>query len=145
MTSLVAEHENVLIVKLSNLVRRGVKCLPGADLSPPGLCHLGQSLPGAGIGAVGHYEPDDLTVTVGAGTSFAEIDATLAEHGQECPLDPRSPEATIGGIVPSCRALVASGPQKFPCQPVGASVSLISASCGGLSNMARTQPKIPVM
>ena len=45
------------------------------------------------------YEPDDLTVTVGAGTSFAELDAALAEHGQECPLDPRDPAATVGGII----------------------------------------------
>ena len=45
------------------------------------------------------YEPADMTVTVGAGTSFAELDATLAEHGQECPLDPCSPAATIGGIL----------------------------------------------
>ena len=47
------------------------------------------------------YEPDDLTVTVGAGTAFADLDAALAEHGQECPLDPRDHAATIGGIVAS--------------------------------------------
>ena len=35
------------------------------------------------------YEPADLTVTVGAGTTVAELDAVLGEHGQECPLDPR--------------------------------------------------------
>src|ERR1700704_760179 len=46
----VAEHENALNVKLTKLVRHGVKRLPGADLTPPGFCHLGQSLPGAGIG-----------------------------------------------------------------------------------------------
>jgi len=45
------------------------------------------------------YEPADMTVTVGAGTSFGELDAALAEHGQECPLDPRTPAATIGGIL----------------------------------------------
>src|SRR5262249_1742034 len=36
----------------------------------------------AGIAA---YEPDDLTVTVGAGTTCAALDAALAAHGQECP------------------------------------------------------------
>jgi glycolate oxidase FAD binding subunit len=48
---------------------------------------------------VTHYEPDDLTVTVGAGTSFAALDAILSEHGQECPLDPRDPAATVGGVI----------------------------------------------
>lgn len=45
------------------------------------------------------HDPADLTVTVGAGTSTAELDAVLAEHGQECVLDPRSPEATVGGLL----------------------------------------------
>jgi glycolate oxidase FAD binding subunit len=45
------------------------------------------------------YEPADMTVTVGARTSFRELDAVLAEHGQEVPLDPRSPAATVGGIL----------------------------------------------
>jgi glycolate oxidase FAD binding subunit len=45
------------------------------------------------------YEPADMTVTVGAGTTFAGLDALLAEHGQEVPLDPRSRDATIGGLL----------------------------------------------
>jgi glycolate oxidase FAD binding subunit len=45
------------------------------------------------------YEPADMTVTVGAGTSFAALDAVLAEHRQEVALDPRSHDATIGGIL----------------------------------------------
>ncbi len=59
---------------------------------------------GARVGApagITRYEPEDLTVTVGAGTSFAELDAVLATRGQECPLDPRDPSATMGGIVAS--------------------------------------------
>jgi glycolate oxidase FAD binding subunit len=48
---------------------------------------------------VTRYEPEDLTITLGAGTSFATLDAALADHGQECALDPRDPAATIGGIV----------------------------------------------
>jgi glycolate oxidase FAD binding subunit len=57
---------------------------------------------GVEIGApagVTRYEPDDLTVTVGAGTSFAALDATLAAQGQECALDPRDRNATVGGVV----------------------------------------------
>ena len=45
------------------------------------------------------YEPADMTITVGAGTSFETLDAVLAEHGQECALDPRSRAATVGGIL----------------------------------------------
>lgn len=45
------------------------------------------------------YEPADMTVTVGAGTTFADLDAALEPHGQEVPLDPRSPDATVGGIL----------------------------------------------
>src|SRR5262245_61319162 len=45
------------------------------------------------------YEPADMTVTVGAGTTFAALDALLAAQGQHCPLDPRDGEATVGGIL----------------------------------------------
>jgi FAD/FMN-containing dehydrogenase len=45
------------------------------------------------------YEPADMTITVGAGTTFAAVDEVLAEHGQECALDPRSHAATVGGIL----------------------------------------------
>jgi len=45
------------------------------------------------------YEPADMTITVGAATRFAQLDAILAEHGQECPLDPRDPSATVGGVL----------------------------------------------
>jgi glycolate oxidase FAD binding subunit len=52
----------------------------------------------AGVAA---YEPDDLTVTVAAGTAVADLDAALAECGQECPLDPRDRAATVGGVIAS--------------------------------------------
>ena len=55
------------------------------------------------------YDPRDLTVTVGAGTSVAELAAVLAEHGQECPLDPRDPSATVGGVL----ATGLSGPRRL--------------------------------
>jgi glycolate oxidase FAD binding subunit len=45
------------------------------------------------------FDPADLTVTVGAGTSVAELDAALADAGQEVPLDPQRPEATVGGLL----------------------------------------------
>ncbi len=45
------------------------------------------------------YDPADLTVRVRAGTSAGELASVLAAAGQECPLDPRDPLATVGGIV----------------------------------------------
>jgi glycolate oxidase FAD binding subunit len=60
------------------------------------------------------YEPADMTVTVGAGTTFAALDALLAERGQECALDPPDPTATIGGIL----ACGLSGFRRLRCGPV---------------------------
>lgn len=45
------------------------------------------------------YEPADMTVTTGAGTPVRELAAALADAGQECALDPRLPEATVGGVL----------------------------------------------
>jgi glycolate oxidase FAD binding subunit len=50
----------------------------------------------AGIVAL---EPADMTVTVRAGTTCTDLTAALAEHGQECGLDPRDPSATVGGTL----------------------------------------------
>jgi glycolate oxidase FAD binding subunit len=56
------------------------------------------------------YEPDNLTVSVRAGTTLQELQISLAEHNQFLPLDPPFPElATIGGLV----ATNASGPLRF--------------------------------
>ncbi len=56
-----------------------------------------------------HYDPADLTVGFGAGTTLAEADALLAEHGQMLPLDPALPQqATIGGVL----ATAGQGPLK---------------------------------
>ena len=45
------------------------------------------------------YDPADLTVTVGAGTTCAELTDVLGAAGQECALDPRDPASTIGGLL----------------------------------------------
>ncbi|MEX2047036.1 MAG: FAD-binding oxidoreductase [Chloroflexota bacterium] len=68
--------------------------------------YLGEVLPTDAIldttalaGVVAHV-PADLTVTVAAGTRFAELQTGLARAGQFLPLDPPHAEAaTIGGIV----------------------------------------------
>lgn len=60
------------------------------------------------------WEPDDLTVTVGAGTAFAGLDAELATRGQEVALDPADERATVGGIL----ACGCSGPRRLRLGPV---------------------------
>jgi glycolate oxidase FAD binding subunit len=45
------------------------------------------------------YDPAELTVTAWAGTTVAELDAALGEHGQACVLDPRDDRATVGGLL----------------------------------------------
>jgi glycolate oxidase FAD binding subunit len=60
------------------------------------------------------YDPADLTVTVGAGTTMTDLAAVLAEAGQECPLDPRSDAATIGGTL----ATGLSGPRRLRYGPL---------------------------
>lgn len=45
------------------------------------------------------YQPDDLTLSVRAGTTMAEIASALREKGQEIPVDVPFPElATVGGL-----------------------------------------------
>lgn len=81
----IAAAESVVPVGARTQWEVGNPSAPGVEISAPA--------------GVTRYEPEDLTITVGAGTSFAALDAALAARGQECPLDPRDPTATIGGIV----------------------------------------------
>lgn len=55
-----------------------------------------------GLQRVVEYTPEDLTVTVEAGLSLADVNARLAGHRQFLPFDPPcGDDATIGGIVAS--------------------------------------------
>ncbi|MHB2016987.1 MAG: FAD-binding oxidoreductase [Candidatus Xenobia bacterium] len=55
------------------------------------------------------HEPYDLTVTVEAGMTLAELDSVLAKHGQRLPCEVPHPErATVGGMLASN----ASGPMR---------------------------------
>lgn len=46
------------------------------------------------------YSPDDLTVTTQAGVTVAQLQETLAAHGQVLPLDVALPQQqTVGGII----------------------------------------------
>ena len=56
------------------------------------------------------YEPTDLVLSVGAGARFGDVQAVLAEHGQELPLDPPlGDRATIGGLI----ATALAGPRRL--------------------------------
>ncbi|HTK07409.1 MAG TPA: FAD-linked oxidase C-terminal domain-containing protein [Ktedonobacteraceae bacterium] len=45
------------------------------------------------------YAPDDLYVIVGAGTTYAEVQAFLAQDGKQLAMVSPWPEATIGGLI----------------------------------------------
>jgi FAD/FMN-containing dehydrogenase len=60
------------------------------------------------------YDPAELTVTIGAGTTMNDLAAVLAEAGQESPLDPRSDAATVGGTI----ATGLSGPRRLRYGPL---------------------------
>lgn len=57
---------------------------PGTPIAPPA-----QDL---------RHEPDDLTVSVDAGVPVGRLRDALAEAGQECPIDARHDQATVGGV-----------------------------------------------
>jgi glycolate oxidase FAD binding subunit len=63
----------------------------------------GQPLDVRGFSGIVDYEPSELVVTARAGTSLAELEATLAESGQCLPFEPphfgSSGAATVGGMV----------------------------------------------
>jgi glycolate oxidase FAD binding subunit len=56
------------------------------------------------------YEPTDLTMSVAAGSRFADVQAVLGEHGQQLPIEVPDPEnATIGGLI----ATAIAGPKRY--------------------------------
>ena len=52
---------------------------------------------------ISSYEPTELVVTARCGTSLAQLEALLAEHGQCLPFEPPhyAPGSTVGGMVAS--------------------------------------------
>jgi glycolate oxidase FAD binding subunit len=77
-----------------------------SKLAPPA---VGVTISTSALNRILQYEPRDLTISVEAGTPFAEITRVLAEHRQMIPLDPPFAEqATIGGVL----ALDQCGPRR---------------------------------
>lgn len=68
-----------------------------------------------GIHGIIAHEPEDLTVTVRAGTTIEELQTQLAKHGQWLPIEPPMNSAsTIGGMI----ALGQAGPSRLRYGPV---------------------------
>ncbi len=61
----------------------------------------GQPLELRPLHGISRYEPSELVVSARAGTPLAELEASLAEHGQCLPFDPPrfAPGGTVGGMV----------------------------------------------
>jgi len=56
------------------------------------------------------YEPDDMTVVVGAGITLSALEAVLGRHGQHLPIDPASPDqTTVGAMLGAAQ----SGPMRL--------------------------------
>jgi glycolate oxidase FAD binding subunit len=63
-----------------------------------------------GLDRVVEYDPEDLTITAECGVTIETLRATLAERGQELPLEaPLAGYATLGGVL----AANASGPRRL--------------------------------
>jgi glycolate oxidase FAD binding subunit len=85
------------------VVPLGGRTDPGSEVPSGRFMVLGT----ARLGGIHDYEPADLTVTAGAGTTLGELGAVLAERGQWLPADPPfAPRRTLGGMV----ATGAAGP-----------------------------------
>jgi glycolate oxidase FAD binding subunit len=74
----------------------------GAGTWPDALAHVraDATLDLGGFSGVLGYTPADLTISVGAATTLAELDAVTAANGQWCPLQPWGTDAsTVGATV----------------------------------------------
>ena len=60
------------------------------------------------LDGVEHYEPAEMVAVVGAGMRVRDLDATLAEGGQEWPHDAPG-DATVGGVI----AAAATSPRRL--------------------------------
>src|SRR5258706_14722512 len=69
-------------------------------LQPAASASAGEKVSTSRMNRLLAYDPRDLTISVEAGMSFAELQRTLAEHRQMLPLDPPwLEEGTVGGVV----------------------------------------------
>ncbi len=86
---------------LAGLLQRAAR--EGWRVAPQGSREAGRAditIDVGGLAGVIEYEPADLTITVGAGLSFAALDEVTAAAGQWLPFDvPNTRQASVGGLV----------------------------------------------
>ena len=110
-TALVYPHSQFVLGKIINAAASSnwkvLPCGSGSKLSWGGLLKnkIDLLVSTAKLNRVVEHAVDDLTVTVEAGITLAELQQTLAKHNQFLPLDPSyGRSATIGGIVATADA-----------------------------------------
>jgi glycolate oxidase FAD binding subunit len=94
------------IREIQEIVRQQARLLPYGGGSKTALSGPGEGfdrLPLAGLAGMLEYQPEEYTFTALAGTRLADVEQSLAEHGQYLPFDPPFVEggATLGGTVAS--------------------------------------------
>lgn len=80
-------HSTVQVV--GGATRQGYGSPSPADV----VLHMG------GLAGIEEWDPDDLTVTVGAGTKVADLEATLSERSQTAVLPEVPGASTVGGVI----------------------------------------------
>lgn len=105
-----SEEEVGAVLEFANL--HGLAVIPsgnGASL------HIGETpqradilLSSKRLSGIVEHSLGDLTITVQAGTPYAEVQSYLRQHGQFIPLTPPSPESTVGGLI----VTAFSGPER---------------------------------
>ena len=106
-TSLIELRERILA---ANAARAPLRLRGGGSKDFYGEALTGEVLDTRGHVGIIDYEPSELVITARCGTPLAEIEATLAQHGQCLPFEPPAfgDDTTIGGAV----AAGLSGPRR---------------------------------
>lgn len=106
------EADVVDAIRAANADRRAIVLWGGGTRigigDPPRRYDLALDL--RGLAGIVDHQPADLTVTVRAGTTVAELQSALAAHDQWWPVEVAHPErATVGGTIASA----ADGPARY--------------------------------
>ena len=96
------------------------------------------------------YEPADLTVTVRAGKTLADLQRHLAQNDHWLPLDPPSPEeVTIGGVLCALSVKMDAWAKLFPTKdsggPVKRSEFILSEMRQGVDKIQKIDDDVPML